>query len=205
MRWTQDENQNPEPSSAHAASHKRRCVSQPRQRYTRGTSRVDIGSTMARRTATGRGRQRGGTGGRAVPGRRASITLRDRNMPRDRQRVLVDEQTTPRAGASGAKRLASGLGENLSQGSNSPSKRSRSTTSECSRASSPRKPNILRSLQQPIRNKSLDNTDLPDDARRLVRHVRRFAAGFETIPEELRASLEENYPDDLDLSQNVIY
>ncbi|KAK1046958.1 hypothetical protein LTR74_017837, partial [Friedmanniomyces endolithicus] len=69
----------------------------------------------------------------------------------------------------------------------------------------PSKPNILRSLQQLIRNKSLDNKDLLDDARCVVRHVRRFAAGFETIPEELKASLEENYPADLDLGQNSVY
>ncbi|KAK1041368.1 hypothetical protein LTR12_016196 [Friedmanniomyces endolithicus] len=77
--------------------------------------------------------------------------------------------------------------------------------SEHSRASRPSKPNILRSLQHPIRNKSSCNTDLLDDARRLVRHIRRYAAGFENIPEELRASLENSYTDDLDLGQNVVY
>ncbi|KAK3614529.1 hypothetical protein LTR56_027197 [Elasticomyces elasticus] len=60
-------------------------------------------------------------------------------MSRDSQRVLIDEQTASRAGVSGAKRLASGLGDNISQGSNSPSKRSRSTISDRSIASSPSK------------------------------------------------------------------
>ncbi|KAK5732275.1 hypothetical protein LTS12_027154, partial [Elasticomyces elasticus] len=81
------------------------------------------------------------------------------------------------------------FGENTSQGSDSPSKRSRSTTSQGSRTSSPSKPNILRSLQHPIRNKSLDGTNLPNHARQL----------------ELRASLEETYTEDLELAQNVVY
>jgi len=38
-----------------------------------------------------------------------------------------------------------------------------------------------------------------------VRQVRRFAAGFETVPQDLRADIEETYPDDLDLAQNVAY
>ncbi|KAK4906634.1 hypothetical protein LTR49_024247 [Elasticomyces elasticus] len=50
-----------------------------------------------------------------------------------------------------------------------------------------------------------DITNIPDDARQLVRQVRRFAAGFETVPQELRASLEETYTEDLDLAQNVVY
>ncbi|KAK3619166.1 hypothetical protein LTR22_026078, partial [Elasticomyces elasticus] len=118
---------------------------------------------------------------------------------------LPDDDTTPKARSTGAKRLAPDFGENTSQESDSPSKRSRSTTSQGSRTSSPSKPNILRSLQHPIRNKSLDGTNLPNHARQLVRQVRRFAAGFETVLQELRASLEETYTEDLDLAQNVIY
>ncbi|KAK4888094.1 hypothetical protein LTR49_028876, partial [Elasticomyces elasticus] len=56
-----------------------------------------------------------------------------------------------------------------------------------------------------IRNKSLYGTNLPNHARQLVRQVRRFAAGFETVPQELRLSLEETYTEDLDLAQNVVY
>jgi len=35
--------------------------------------------------------------------------------------------------------------------------------------------------------------------------VRRFAAGFETVPQAIRTSLEETYTEDLDLAQNVVY
>ncbi|KAK3613430.1 hypothetical protein LTR56_027891, partial [Elasticomyces elasticus] len=56
-----------------------------------------------------------------------------------------------------------------------------------------------------IRNKSLDGTNLPNHARQLVRQVRRFAARFETVPQELRLSVEETYTEDLDLAQNVVY
>ncbi|KAK3612771.1 hypothetical protein LTR56_028248, partial [Elasticomyces elasticus] len=125
--------------------------------------------------------------------------------PGSHQDDLPDDDTTPKARFAGAKRLAAGFGENTSQGSENLGKRSRSTTSQGSRTSSPSKPSILRSLQHPIRNKSLDGTNLPNHARQLVRQVRRFAAGFETVPQELRVSLEETYTEDLDLAQNVVY
>ncbi|KAK0260701.1 hypothetical protein LTR35_017967 [Friedmanniomyces endolithicus] len=125
--------------------------------------------------------------------------------PGNYQDGLLADDTTPNARSAGAKRLAPDFGKNKSQGSDSSSKRSRSTTSQGSRTSSPSKPNILRSRQHPIRNKSLDGTNLPNHARQLVRQVRRFAAGFETAPQELRVSLEETYTEDLDLAQNVVY
>ncbi|KAK5109012.1 hypothetical protein LTR85_003793 [Meristemomyces frigidus] len=124
---------------------------------------------------------------------------------REHHDVLLHDDTTPKASSAGAKRPAPKFGEDTSQGSDSPSKRSRSTTSQGSRTSSPSKPNILRSLQHPIRNGSLNSRKLPDDVRHLLRQVRRYAAGFETVPHEQRASLEETYPDDLDLAQNVTY
>ncbi|KAK5109423.1 hypothetical protein LTR85_002687 [Meristemomyces frigidus] len=121
------------------------------------------------------------------------------------QHFLLDGDDTPRAKSTGTKRPAAGIGKDSSGDSDSPSKRSRSTVSEGSRASSPTKPNILRSLQNPIRSESIDSAKLSDDARQLVRQVRRFAAGFETVPQALRESMEEAYPDDMDLTQNVTY
>ncbi|KAK3614531.1 hypothetical protein LTR56_027199 [Elasticomyces elasticus] len=84
--------------------------------------------------------------------------------PGSHQDDLPDDDTTRKAISAGAKRLAADFDENTFQGSDSPSKRSRSTTSQGSRTSSPSKPNILRSLQHPIRNKSLDGTNLPNHA-----------------------------------------
>lgn len=117
----------------------------------------------------------------------------------------ADDDTTPKARTTRRKRVVTEDGEGKSRESESPTKRSRSTISESSRASSPSKPNILRSLQHPIRNQRLDTAKLPDDANNLVRHIRRFAAGFETVPQDLRAFMQETYPDDLELAQSVEY
>ncbi|KAK4551670.1 hypothetical protein LTR86_011001 [Recurvomyces mirabilis] len=116
-----------------------------------------------------------------------------------------DDETTPKPEAAGRKRVVTEGEEDRLRWSGSPSKRSKSTTSEGSRGSSPSKPNILRSLQHPIRNQSLDVAKFPDETKDLVRRVRRFAAGFETVPEDYKTLLEQTYPDDVDLAQNVTY
>ncbi|KAK3613961.1 hypothetical protein LTR56_027570 [Elasticomyces elasticus] len=201
----QDENVDPDLASWPTVLHKRLRVTRPQQRYTaqrRVTERV---SKMTGVRARGRGRIRGRQQSASGSGRRAHTMVPTSTNPGRPQDDLPEDDTTPKARSAGAKRFAADFGENTSQGSDSPSKRSRSTTSRGSRTSSPSKPNILRSLQHPIRNKSLDGTNLPNHARQLVRQVRRFAAGFETVPQELRASLEETYTEDLDLTQNVVY
>ncbi|KAK3615423.1 hypothetical protein LTR22_027445, partial [Elasticomyces elasticus] len=201
-KCVQDENVNPDLASL---SHKRLCVTRPQQRYTAQRRVAKRVTEMASVRARGRGRTRGGQQSASGPGRTAHTMVSTSAKPENHQDGLLADDTRLKARPAGGKRLAADFGENTSQGSDSPSKRSRSTTSQGSRASSPSKPNILCSLQHPIRNKSLDGTNLPNHARQLVRQVRRFAAGFETVPQELRASLEETYTEDLDLAQNVVY
>ncbi|KAK5733490.1 hypothetical protein LTS12_026930 [Elasticomyces elasticus] len=98
--------------------------------------------------------------------------------PGRHQDDLPEDDTTLKARSAAAKRLAPDFGENTSQGSDSPSKRSRSTTSQGSRTSSPNswydKCDALQLISKPYRR-------------------------------ELRASLEETYTEDLDLAQNVVY
>ncbi|KAK5691782.1 hypothetical protein LTR17_025548, partial [Elasticomyces elasticus] len=201
-KCVQDENVNPDLATP---SHKRLGVTRPQQRYTTQRRVAKRVAEMASVRARGRGRIRAGQQSASGPGRRAHTMVSTSAKPENHQDGLLADDTTPKAKSAALKRLAPDFGENTSQGSESPSKRSRSTTSQGSRTSSPSKPNILRSLQHPIRNKSLDGTNLPNHARQLVRQVRRFAAGFETVPQELRVSLEETYTDDLDLAQNVVY
>ncbi|KAK6388184.1 hypothetical protein LTR81_027220, partial [Elasticomyces elasticus] len=201
----QDENVNPGLASRRIASHKRLRVTRPQQRYTTQRRAAELFTEMASVRARGRGRTRGGRQSASRPGRTAHTMVPTSAKPGNHPAGLLVDDTTPKARSAGAKRLAADFGENTSQGSDSPSKRSRSTTSQGSRTSSPSKPKLLRSLQHPIRNKSLDGTNLPNHARQLVRQVRSFAAGFETVPQELRASLEETYTEDLDLAQNVVY
>jgi len=177
-----DENVDPNCSSRSIASYKRLRVTRPQQRYTAQRKISERISEVTGVRARGRGRTRGEQQSASGPGRRAHTMLSTSTESGKHQDNLPDGDTTPKARSAEAKRLAPDFGEDTSQGSDSLSKRSRSTTSQSSRISSPSKPNILRSLQHPIRNKSLDSTNLPDDARELVRQVRRFAAGFETVP-----------------------
>lgn len=39
----------------------------------------------------------------------------------------------------------------------------------------------------------------------LVRQLRRFAAGFETVPHKSWKEIVDKYPDDVELTQNVTY
>ena len=119
--------------------------------------------------------------------------------------VILDENATPKPRQVRSKRRTiNDEGEEV-EVSQSPSKRSKSTTSGASRSSSPTKPNVLRSLQQPIRTESIDSAMLPEGASGLVRQLRRFAAGFETVPQEVWRKIVEQYPDDFELTQNVTY
>lgn len=51
----------------------------------------------------------------------------------------------------------------------------------------------------------MENAILPARASVLVRQLRRFAAGFETVPQAAWREIVDKYPDDLELTQNVVY
>jgi len=124
----QDENVNPDPASQPIASHKRLRVTRPQQRYTAQRRVPERLLDMTSVRARGRGRTRGGQQSGLGPGRKAHTMLSTSTKPGKHQDGLLDDDTTPKARSAGAKRLAPDFGEDTSQGSDSPSKRSRSTT-----------------------------------------------------------------------------
>ena len=180
---TQDENRDPDFPFSKEPSHKRRRVTQSQRGRTKHVATRVEPPTRINEQLRGRKQAGGGRGSVSRGARETQSAVFTVTNHMASGHTILDDSTTPKASQFRSKRGTITDECDEAEGSHSPSKRSKSTTSGASRSSSPTKPNVLRSLQQPIRTESIDNVNLPESASVLVRQLRRYAAGFETVPQ----------------------
>ncbi|TKX25075.1 hypothetical protein C1H76_2661 [Elsinoe australis] len=117
--------------------------------------------------------------------------------------LAYDPERTPVANVRNNKRYAAMSADDSISTS---SKKSRSSTSSYrSESYSPGKPAVLQSLITPIRTEKMAQIDQSKGVSNLLRRVRQYAAGIETIPYSQVANYRHRYQDDGDLIHEVGY